>query len=276
MHAPFSDLQARRAYNWGQTPQTRAADPEAAARLIDQVGIATLYLASPELPNLYHAHVGDPAAKPESSWDSPSGEVYTWRWVLGKRGAAFYTAIVRGKPTWVSWGLLPAVLCLLGERRAPDELYAAGEISEDAHRVARALEDVGGVLGTGDLRRIAGFPTGKAERAAYLKAVAELDTRLMLAKVFAEGDEDMRHALVTVRYPDHIAAAARLTREEAIDQLLARYLPAAAYAVPAPLAKHLGLPEAELRAGLERLAGQGHAVQTPIPGQKTPGYAWVA
>ncbi|HWQ13138.1 MAG TPA: hypothetical protein VNL77_10075 [Roseiflexaceae bacterium] len=275
MQPSLADLQARRMYNWGQTPATRAADPEAATQLIDRLGIATLYPASPEVPNLYHAYVGDPAAKPESAWDSPAGHVYSWRWALGRREAAFYTAVVRGKPTWVSWELLPAILRLRAERRTPDDLYHAGAISEAAHRVARALEDVGGVLSTGDLRRIASFPTGKAERAAYLKAVAELDTRLMLAKVFAEGDEDMRHALVAVRYPQHVAAADRLTRAAALDQLLAHYLPGAAYAVPPALAKHLGLPEDELRAGLERLVAQRRAVQLSIPGQRAPGYAWV-
>lgn len=268
-------LQERRAQRWCQTPETRIAGAEEAVPLIDRVGVATLYPASPEVPNLYHAYVGDPGAKPESSWDSPAGEVYGWRWTLGRRAVAFYTAIVRGRPTWVSWGLLPAALRLIGESRAPDELYAAGLISEGALRVAQALEDVGGVLSTGDLRRIAGFPTGKAERAAYLKAVAELDTRLMIAKVFAEGDEDMRHALVAARYPQHTAAAAQLTREQAVDQLLAAYLPGAAYAVPPLLAKHLGLPEDELRCGLERLERQGRAAPIGLPGQKKPCYVWV-
>lgn len=275
MQGDFAELQARRAARWCQTPETRIAGPDAAAQLIERVGIATLFPASPELPNLYHAYVGNAEARPESAWDSPAGEVYTWRWTLGQRGAAFYTAIVRGRPTLVSWALLPAVLRLLGERRTPDELLDAGVISDGAHRVAMALADVGGALGTGDLRRIAGFPTGKAERAAYLKAVAELDTRLMLAKVFAEGDTDMRHALVAARYPAYVAAAQRLSDEQAVDQLLAAYLPSAAYCAPAVLSRHLGAREPELRAGLERLASAGCAERLPLPGQKAPGYAWV-
>lgn len=275
MQATFAKLQARRAARWRQTPDTRIAGPDAAVELIERVGIATLFPASPEAPNLYHAYVGNAEARPESAWDSPAGEVYTWRWVLGQRGAAFYTAIVRGKPTWVSWALLPAVLRLLGERRPPDELVAAGVISEGAHRVAMALADTGGVLSTGDLRRIAGFPTGKAERAAYLKAVAELDTRLMLAKVFAEGDTDMRHALVATRYPEHLAAAERLDHAQAVDQLLAAYLPSAAYCAPAVLSRHLGVREPELRAGLERLVAAGRAEHVQLAGQKAPGYMWV-
>jgi len=82
-----------------------------------------------------------------------------------------------------------------------------------------------------------------------------LDSRLLLAKVFSpdEDDLDMRHALVRRRYPEHLAAAERIPREAAIDQFLNTYLGAAVYAVPKVLAKHLGIPETELRAGVARL-----------------------
>src|ERR1700674_4987319 len=101
---------ARRRENWCQSAEARIPDSESAQRLIDRVGLATLYPVSPEIPNLFHAYVGDPDAKTDSKWDSPSGQVYGWRWELGKREVAFYGAIVRKKPTWVSWALLPAIL----------------------------------------------------------------------------------------------------------------------------------------------------------------------
>jgi hypothetical protein len=243
--------------NWCQTSATRIPDPDTAERLINRVGVSTLYPVSSEIPNLFHAYVGDSDTKTDSKWDSPSGHVYTWRWELGKRDAAFYSAIVRKKPTWISWTLLPAMLRLLGESRSPEELYRAGELSDGAYRIARALEESGGVLSTGELRRAAGFPTGKEQRAAYLKAVEELDSRLFLAKVFSpeDDDNDMRHALVRQRYPEHVAAASRLSRQEALDQFLTTYRAAAVYVVPNMLAKHLGIPEAELLAGLTRQPG---------------------
>lgn len=269
-------IEARRLDNWRQTPDNRLAGPDEALSLIERVGVATLYPVSPEIPDLFHAYVGDPDAPTDSGHDTPSGEVYAWRWVLGRGEAAFYAALVRNRPTWVSWPLLPAILRLRGEPRPVAEVYAAGELSHDAWRVAEALAEAGGVLGTGDLRRAGGFPTGKAERAAYLKAVAELDARLLLAKVFAADDTEMRHALVDARYAREVAAAGRLTREEALDQFLLAYLPPAVYAVPAVLAKHLGLPEAELRAGLERLARAGRTVATPLPGRRGDCYVWAA
>lgn len=269
-------LHALRQQGWRQTPQTRIPDPAAATTLIEQVGIATLYPASPEIPNLLHAFTGDPTYVPGSAWDSPSGHVYGWRWDLGRVEAAFYTAIVRQRPTWVSWPLLPAVLRLRGEPRAPDELYHRGELSENAYRIAQALEASGGVLSTGELRRQAGFPTGKAQRAAYLKAVEELDTRLLLAKVFAPDDTDMRHALVAYRYPEAVAAAEALLYEDALDAFLTIYLPHAVYAAPALLARHMKLAEPKLRAGLDRMAATGAAEAITINGVKGECYVWAA
>jgi len=270
------EMQAARRARWHQTATDRIADPEDAVRLIAAAGVATLYPASPEIPNLFHAYTGDPASKIDSGHSSPSGEVYGWRWALGRREAAFYSVLARGRPTWVGWSMLPAVLRLCGETRSPDELFRAGEISADAQRIARVLGVADDALSTGELRRQAGFPTGKPQRAAYLKAVDELDTRLLLAKVFsaAEDDIEMRHALVRTRYPDAVGIAAGLSREAALDTFLAAYLPLAVYAVPAVLAKDLRLPDAVLRAGLDRMVGAGRAATLALPGQKGGCYLW--
>jgi hypothetical protein len=273
----YDPLRARRLANWRQTPETRLPDPDAAALFIESAGIATLFPASSEIPDLFHAYVGDPEAPTESSWDSPSGHVYGWRWALDRRGVGFYTALVRKRPTWISWPLLPAILRLCGELRAPEEIYRAGELSANAYRIAQTLEAAGGVLSTGELRRRAGFPTGKEHRAAYLKAVEELDTRLMLAKVFSTEDEDdldMRHALVAFCYPDQPLLAEQMTLETAMERFLQTYLPFAVYAVPPLLAKHMGLPETELRAGLERLQEEGRVTPASLPVHNKPCYVW--
>jgi hypothetical protein len=275
MTAP-SPLHAQRLVRWRQTPAARLAGPADATAFIDQLGIVTLFPVSPELPNLFQAYLGDPDAPTDSGHDTPSGEVYSWRWVLGRQEAGFYTAIVRNRPTWIGWPLLPAILRLRGDLRSPAAIHAAGELSVAALRVATTLAAAGGVLATGALRRAAGFPTGKEQRAAYHKALAELDSRLLLAKVFAPADLDMRHALVSTRFPEHVSAAVALTREAALDEFLRAYLPAAVYAMPPVLARHLGLPETELRAGLERLAHAGLAAPIALEGHKGACYTWMA
>jgi hypothetical protein len=268
------ELQALRRERWNQTPDTRLADAAAAPALIDRVGIATLFQASPEIPNLYHAYMGDPAAKTSSKWDSPSGEVYSWRWTLGRQGVAFYTTLVSRRSTWVSWSMLPAILRLCGETRMPDELYDTGALSSEAYRIAQALEEAGGTLDTGELRKAANFPVGKASRAAYLKALEELEIRLLVAKYFQAGNDDTFHTLLTTHYQDHVARAQELSREVALEQVLTTYLPQAVYVLPTTLARHLRLPEPELRASLERLCEQGQAETVSFAEQKGTCYLW--
>jgi hypothetical protein len=92
--------------------------------------------------------------------------------------------------------------------------------------------------------------------------------------VFSHDDEDMRHALVATRYPEHAARAEALSREQALQAFLTSYLPNAVYAVPTTLAKHLGLPAPELRAGLDRLAADGRAATATIAGLGGACYLW--
>lgn len=238
------------------------------------MGIATLYPVSSEAPNLFHAYLGDPEAKTDSAWDTPSGQVYAWRWDLGRMEAGFYTAIVRGRPTFVAWDLLPALLRLRGELHTADELYDLGALSDNAYRIVQALERSDGALGTGELRQAANFPTGKEHRAAYLKAVAELDTRLILAKVFSPDDTDMRHTLVASRYRRQLDDAEALSEDEALDRLLRTYAPQAVYVVPAVLAKHLKLSPTPLRGALDRLQARDLMRLETVPGQKDEVYVW--
>jgi hypothetical protein len=270
----IADVQALRRERWGQTPDTRLPNAEAAPALINRLGLVTLFQASPEVPNLYHAYMGDPNAKTIAKWDSPSGEVYSWRWTLGRQGVAFYTTLVCRRSTWISWDLLPAVLRLCGERRGTDEMYDTGALTPEAYRIVQALEEAEGTLTTSQLRKAANFPVGKSSRAAYLKALEELEIRLLVAKFFQAGEDDTFHTLLYARYPDYVQQAEALTREAALDQVLATYLPQAVYAVPTVLARHLRLPEPELRAGLERLCAAGQAEAAQLAEVKGTCYLW--
>ena len=267
-------LQTLRQERWGQTSKARISDAGAAPAFIDRVGIATLFQASPEVPNLYHAYMGDPAAKTSAKWDSPSGEVYSWRWTLGRQNVAFYTTLVCRRSTWVSWNLLPAVLRLCAETRVPDELYDSGALSAEAYRITQALEEAGGTLSISELRKEANFPMGKASRAAYLKALEELEIRLLVGKYFQAGQDDTYHTLISERYQSYLTSAEQLSREEALEKLLLTYLPQAVYALPIVLARHLRLPEQELRAGLERLCASGQAEAVYFDWQKGACYLW--
>lgn len=270
----FATLHAQRLQRWHQTTETHIVDTTAAAHLIEQMSLVTLYPVSSEIPNLFHAYLGDPEAQTDSGWDTPSGEVYTWRWLLGRQNVALYTALIRRRPTWIHWILLPAIIRLCGELRTPDELYTAGVLSSDARRIAQVLATSRDALSTGELRKQAGFPTGTAYRAAYLKAVEELDSKLLLAKVFSSDGDQMSHALVSIRYPETLESARGMTEDDALDSLLRIYLPYAVYAVPPTLAKHLNLNESKLRATLDRFVQRQEVTSIAFPEHKHPIYVW--
>ena len=263
----------QRLHNWRQTPETRLTGAGMAPAFIERVGVATLFPASPEFPNLFSAYVGDSEAKTDSGWDTPSGEVYSWRWTLGRQAAAFYTTLVRRRPSWIRWSLPPTILRLCSALRTPEELYEAGQLSAEAYRIALVLEAASGILNTGELREQAGFPRGTSSRTAYLKAVEELESHLLLAKVFLSEGDTMHHALVRERYPDQVVAAERMTIDEALDQFLTVYLPQAVYANPPILAKDLKLPLATIYTALERLVAKHQAIQIPLS-RNSDGYMW--
>jgi hypothetical protein len=287
----FATLRAERLVAWRQTPETRLSGPDQAVDLINALGLITLYPVSPEAPDLYHAYVGDPERPTEMKWDSPSGEVYSWRWILGRREVACYTTVVKKRPTWIAWDLLPAILRLLSDPRMPDELAHLGVITPGAYRIAQALEEAERPLSTGELRAAAGFPAGKEQRAAYQKALAELDARLLLTRVFAaepsetsqtsdsetaDMDHGMGHMLFSVAYRQHLDAAERLTAEQALDQLLTRYLPSAGWAAAKPLARALALPQPNLEESLKRLEAAGQVAPLKLREIPSPAWRWVS
>ncbi|AIE85869.1 hypothetical protein [Fimbriimonas ginsengisoli] len=257
----IEELRRRRFRNWRQDGERKVENPEQASAFIQEVGITTLYAASPEFPSLYQAHMGDPNPPNFASWDSPSGYVYTWRWELGRPHVAFYGVVVAKKPTWVAFDRLPTVLGALMERRTPKQLYAAGELSADAYRLAQAYEGTGGLLSTKELRARGGFEKGKESRAAYLKAVDELDARLWLAKRcgMEDGGDEMSHALVTAHYSDAASAAMKLDPVEALADLLAEVIRHSVYLDPKPISRHLRIRAQTFDASLLHLEDKGVA-----------------
>jgi hypothetical protein len=158
---------------------------------------------------------------------------------------------------------LPLVLGFAMDRNDPEAQYADGLLSNEAIRIVRAFEGSSGTLSTKELRQRGGFPTGKAERAAYLRGVEELDSRLFLAKTFDVGGEgdDMSHSLVRLKYAPQVAEAMRMEPLEALVQFLAVYLPQAVYIDPKVFGRHLRVSSNLMDEAVSNLVGQGLAVR---------------
>jgi hypothetical protein len=144
----------------------------------------------------------------------------------------------------------------------------------DVRTIQSTLES--GALTTGELRERAGFPAGKEQRTAYLKAIEEQARILLLAKFFTPGDDHAHHALPYVRYRQYVNAAERLVERLLARQALSVYLPSAVYAAPTILACRLRLEEAELRAGLDRLVEAGQTEKRAPLRYKDDCYVWMS
>ena len=256
----LSVLKAKRLASWHQDGGENIPNPAAASDFINRHGFVTLYSASSEVPNLYWSYVGLADSRAEAKWDSAAGHVYTWRWELGRTNAAFYGLMAAKKPTWISWEMLPFVLGFGMERRDPEEMYSEGLLSANAMRLARAFDGSDGTLTTRELRARAGFPTGKADRAAYLKALEELELMLLVCKTFSpDGDgEDMAHSLVSAHCRDAVNQSLSMSVEDALVGFLVRYLPNAIYVDVKLLGKHLRLPAAAYASALDALQQTGN------------------
>ena len=225
-----------------------------------------MYPVSPEIADLFHAHVGDPDAKTEMKWDSPSGRVYSWRWEIGRDNKAFYATVIRKRPTFVTWPLVPSILRLMAELRTPDELFDFGVISNDAYRIAQVLDGVAEPLNTAQIREKAGFNRGSKEQSnAYHKGLAELENRLLVTTEFgtSDGEGSKHHGLMFERRPDDVRSASELSFEQALDTVMEAYAPAARYVNIKVLARHLGIAQADIRGSCERLATQGLLHEDP-------------
>src|SRR5260370_21175859 len=66
-------LREHRLRNWRQTHETRVRDVEDAAGEPARLKLVTIYPVSAEVPNFYHAFMGDPGAKTAPKWTTPPG-----------------------------------------------------------------------------------------------------------------------------------------------------------------------------------------------------------
>lgn len=268
-------LEDARLRSWCQTQESRLATPDSAQTFIDRAGIATLYPASAEIPNLFHAYTGDPSSTTDAGHDTPSGRVYAWRWELGSREVGYFGEVVRKRPTWVSRRLLPALLRLRADPRVPRRLYEAGGISTGALRIAEALQSAGEPVSTGELRRLAGFPNGTEQRKTFLKAVAELDSLLITTRAFSSATTDTFYCLTELTYPDAARQSMSMSIEEGIRAFLQMYLSSALYIRPQTVAKHLGISKQDLLTVLEELELQGQVEKVEPSGRDEAVYIWL-
>jgi hypothetical protein len=258
--------------------ELRLSGVGAVARFIDRVGFAFLYRAGSELPSVWEAIAARRNPSLPRHIQSHDGVGLAWeaKDVLAARKRIFYGKLLRRSPTLVSLQLFPAFYALSGNRGdGEDHLRAArtGRLSQAARAIAELLSS-NPPLTTLDLKGLSGH-LGPGRRAAFDRAMAELQERLLVVK-YAEIYRPRFTFLwgpLHLWLPEPIAASRELEPLAARVRILERYLQMRWVASAAEMERLFGWPRPEIAAALARLTGEGKARPQRVHGLSRPGFA---
>ena len=207
-------LKAHRVRNAGQLVE-----------LVEALGFAfafTLRTGDAPIPACFdHLSTNDEGRK----W----GWMWGWKDELAEEKKLYYGTLLARKPTFVSMKLLPTFYATFGRAGEPDDHLddvRAGRLSDVARRIIDFLSQ-NGETQTKRMRAELGI-TSKDGRAAYGKAIDEVQRLMYVARVRAvgEGREDYNYTydLFLRRYPETVKSAERLSSADATAALVTRTL----------------------------------------------------
>jgi hypothetical protein len=256
-------LLERRRRNFRQKPGLRVRSAREAVRFVNAVGFCSTFYVFPEgPPSLWEAVVGRPRPRWPRRSHHDAGVGLTWELkdVLPQRREVYYGKLLQGRPVLVALDLFPAFYALARGRQTakdyPSE-YAAGRLSVTAKRIMDNLMRESPQYTRG--LRAECFMLEPSKTREFERAMAELQQGLWIVKTEEryEPTFSYRWDLLDRWLPDAVAEGRRLGRGAALDRVITRHLRAAVYAMPAVLARCLGVPRPEMEAAVARLARKG-------------------
>src|SRR6202795_4946123 len=226
-------LEAKRARSFRHLPALRVRSARAAGAFVDAVGVCSTFYRFPEgVACLWEAVVG--RARPRwprhSHHDDGIGRTWELKDSLPARRRCYYGKLLKGRPLLVALDLFPAFYALVrGRQRARDYRaeYEAGHMTQPAKRLMDALAREHPQY-TGDLRANT-FMLGPHRTREFERAMAELQQGLWIVKTEEryEPTFSYRWDLLEAWLPEAVAEGRRLSRERALEYLVARYATAA-------------------------------------------------
>ena len=230
--------------------------------LIDAVGFAfafTLRTGDAQIPACFdHLSTTDVGRK----W----GWMWGWKDELAEEKKLYYGMLLARKPTFVSLKMLPTFYATFGRAgEADDHLddVRAGRLSDVARRIIDFLAQ-NGETQTKRMRVELGI-TSKEGRAAYGKAIDEVQRLMYVARVRAVGEfrEDYNYTydLFVRRYAEIVKAAERLASADATAMLLERTLTLAGAVTEKQVLRLFEWDEAVAARAIARLEGARKVVR---------------
>ncbi len=229
----------KRNYTWEQierwrdkvhrrSPRLAVATKRQALRFINDVGFCFAFKSdNSELPCLWHAACGvrDPVMPKQTHHDPYISFVWEMKDTLPAERKIYYGKLLKGRPTMVSLEYLPYFFVLAERTGAPDEYlqeFRRGRLSPTAREIMDALMDSWPQVTKG--LKLATGKHGKADRADFDKAIAELQTKMFIVKVAEQYDPfTFVWAPLNRTFHREVRKSHRISPENARMEILSRY-----------------------------------------------------
>ena len=211
------------------------------------------------LPSLWEAVCGVPGGIPalHSHHDPYIGPVWNWKDSLPLKKKVFYGKILKQKPTFISLRMLPFFYALFGSATPEKdylEEYHQGIMSREAKNIFECLLRFGSLPNT-ILRGEVGM-LAKADKYRFQKAMAELQSTFKVVKVDVSDDGTIWN-IFSRWMPEIIEAASRLKREEAMREIILKYITAVIITTPQMISRLFRWNLKEIERVLELLVRDG-------------------
>lgn len=191
------------------------------------------------LPCLWEAVCGVPGGIPalHPHHDPYIGPVWGWKDSLPLKKKVFYGKILKQKSIFISLKMLPFFYALFGSA-APEKDYLKeyhqGTMSREAKNIFECLLRLGSLPNT-ILRGEVGM-LAKADKYRFQKALTELQSTFKVVKVDVSDDGTIWN-IFSRWMPEIIEAASRLKREEAMREIILKYITTVVITTPQMISK---------------------------------------
>ena len=241
-------------------PKRRVAGEKSALAFIEEVGFCTGFSAGtrsavPARGDRGRARTEDPGAYPARLRDRDD-LAHQGHAAAAKR-LVYYGKVIAGRPSFIARDLLGAFLRLRIEPGGYAKLYRAvmlvalRETGDGCAHEARRGGDRGAEAVGSDMR-------SRTRRAEFDRAMKELQEKFLALKV-DERDDPFSYVWDTMehRWPDAIAQARKLTRQQAAYSIVGRYFATAGFGSERAITRLLGVDAALVEGASRRLEREG-------------------
>src|SRR5579863_3914720 len=247
-------LERHRDHHFRRLPARRVTGEQSALRFINESGFCAAFTAGLGVPCLREAIEGRREPKLPEHIQHDRAIIMTWNLkdTLPARKAVYYGKVIAGRPGFIALELLPAFLRLRVAPGGYRKLYERGALSHCAKLVMDALARRGAAE-TKALKLTSGYAQPN-KRTEFDRAMKELQEKFLALKVEERYDpftyvwDTMAH-----RWPDAIAEARALTRNQAAYLIVRKIFAIAGFSSERTIARILNIDQTLVESAATKL-----------------------